>query len=189
MKQTITLLIFLAFGCNASAEGFNYNFVSASYGSVDFDDLNIDGNGFGLGLSLAISDEFHLFGGYQGTDFDFGVDASSWSAGAGFNTPISKVIDVVATVSYEYVEIDGPGGSSADDNGFGLGVGIRAALSDRVEIDAGIGYADLSDSGDNTVFSASFLFNLSDSISLGFGGSWDDDVTAYTLGGRVYFGR
>ena len=99
IKHAITLLLFLGLGNGAAADGFNYNFVSASYGTVDFDDPNVDGNGLGFGLSLAIADEFHLFGRYQGTDLGFGADGSSWSAGAGFNTPISDVIDVVATVS------------------------------------------------------------------------------------------
>ena len=189
MKHPITALIFLGLCSTSAAEGFNYNYVSASYVTVDFDDLNIDGDGFGLGLSLSISDEFHLFGGYQGTNFDLGVDGSAWSVGAGFHTPISDVIDVVATVSYEFVEVDVRGLGSIDDDGFGLGIGLRAAVSDRVEIDAGIGYADLNDRGDNTAFSAGFLFNVTDTISLGLSGIWDDDATAYSFRGRVYFGN
>ena len=189
MKQTIALLIILGLCSTAAADGFNYNYVSASYSTVDFDDLNVDGDGFGLGLSMGITDEFHLFGNYQGSDFDLGVDGSAWSAGIGFNTPISDVIDVVATLSYEYVDIDAPGFGSVDDHGYGLGVGIRAAVSERVEIDAGIAYVDLKDSGDNSAFSAGFLFNITDTVSLGLSGSWDDDFTVYSLGGRIYFGN
>ena len=40
-----------------------------------------------------------------------------------YNTPLSNVVDFVATLSYEYVEVDAPAFDSVDDNGFGLGLG------------------------------------------------------------------
>lgn len=188
MKRTIYVALLLGLTGPAMAEGFNYNFVSASYGTVDFDDIDVDGNIFDVGLSLAISENFHLFGAYESADLDFGVDASGYSAGIGFNTPISNVIDVVAQVSYEYAEIDF-GVADADDSGYGLAVGLRAAVSDAVELNAGLKYVDFGDGGDSTALGAGFLFNVTEAIALGLTASWDDDVTAYGLGGRVYFGN
>ena len=187
MKHLTIMLLGIGLSSAAVAEDFSYDYVSASYGSIDFDDLNVDGDGFGLGLSMGIAENFHLFADYQGADLDFGVDVTQFGAGIGYNTPISDVIDVVAKLSYEYVDIDA-GLISDDDSGFGVGVGIRAAVSEAVEIEVGLSYVDLSDSGDNTAFEAGFLFDVTESISIGLSGSWDDDVTIYSLGGRMYFG-
>jgi opacity protein-like surface antigen len=188
MKKLVCTALLLGLTGPAMAEGFNYNFVSASYGTVDFDDIDVDGNIFDIGLSLAISENFHVFGNYESADLDFGVDASGYSAGIGFNTPISNVIDVVAQVSYEYAEVD-VGFDDADDNGYGLAVGLRAAVSEAVELNAGLKYVDFGDGGDGTALGAAFLFNLTESIALGLAATWDDDVTSYSLGGRVYFGN
>lgn len=189
MKFPVMVLMILGLTSAARAEVFDYNFVSGSFGQVDIDDVNVDGDVYGLGLSIGIAETFHLFADYQGSDRDFGRDVSEWSVGVGYNTPISDVIDVVAQLSYEYVDLDLRGLGGFDDDGYGLSVGLRAAMSESVEIEAGISYVDFSDSGDNTTFDAGFLFNLSETIALGVNGSWDDDVSIYRLTGRVYFGN
>lgn len=189
MKYSGMVLMILGLTSAALADDFDYNFVSGSYGQIDIDDLNVDGDVYGLGLSIGIAENIHMFADYQGSDLDFGLDVSEWSAGIGYNTPISDVMDVVAQLSYEYVDLDAPGIGGFDDDGYGLFVGLRAAMSESVEIEAGISYIDLNDSGDNTTFDAGFLFNVSETIALGVNGSWDDDVSIYRLTGRVYFGN
>ena len=82
-----------------------------------------------------------------------------------------------------------PGFGSVDDNGIGLGVGLRYAVNEQFEIDAGISYVDFSDGGDDTTFGAGFLYNITESFSVGVGGDWGDDATAYSIGGRFYFGN
>ncbi|MCH8101432.1 MAG: outer membrane beta-barrel protein [Proteobacteria bacterium] len=189
MKYPVMVLMILGLTGAALAEDFDYDFVSGSYGQIDIDDLDGDGDVFGLGLSIGIADNLHMFADYQGSDLDFGLDVSEWSVGIGFNTPISDVMDVVAQLSYEYVDLDVAGFGGFDDDGYGLSIGLRAAMSESVEINAGISYIDLSDSGDNTTLDAGFLFNVSETIALGVDGSWDDDVSIYRLTGRVYFGN
>ena len=58
--------------------------------------------------------------------------------------------------------------------------------SDKIELDAGVSYVD-TDSGNDTALSAGFLFNVTDNIAVGVGGSWDDDVSVWSLNGRIYF--
>jgi hypothetical protein len=171
----------------SAAQGLNYNYVEAGYGRVDIDSPDVDGDGFVLGGSFAVSDQFHLFGSYQTADFDFGIDFTQFDLGLGFNTPITDMVDVVATVSYEYVEVDASGFGSADDNGFGLGVGLRALVSPQVELHGGVEYVDLSDSGSDTALGAGFRFNFNEKFSLGLEGSWGDDISQYALMGRIYF--
>ena len=183
----ITLL--LAFSASASAQGFDYNYLSLGYGNVEFDDVGVDGDGFGVGGSYAVNESFHLFAGYSSAGLDFDVDAMNWDAGIGYHTGLTEVMDLVASLSYEYVEFDTPGFGSFDDSGLGLGIGLRFAASDKLELNAGINYVDLSDSGDDTGFEAGGLYSFTDVFSLGLGGSWSDDSSSYTLSGRFYFDK
>ncbi len=189
MLRSIAILVLLAATASASANEFDYDFFQLTYGNIEFDDVNVDGDGFGLAGSYAINPEFHVFAGYQAAGLDFGIDATSLNAGIGWHTSLSPVVDLVASVSYEYVELDAPGGADVDDNGLGLGVGLRFAASDELELNAGISYVDLSDSGDDTGFGIGGLYSFSEAFSLGLGAEWTDDTSSYTVAGRFYFGR
>lgn len=189
MARTSLVILLLAFSASASAESFDYNYLSLGYGNVDFSDVNVDGTGFTLDGSYAINDSYHVFAGYNAADLDGNVDATTWAAGFGYNTGLSDAVDLVARLSYEYVEFDAPIVGSVDDSGLGLGLGLRFAASDMLELNAGIKHVDLSDSGNDTGFEAGGLYSFTDTFSLGLGGSWSDNTSAYTLSGRFYFGK
>lgn len=188
MKRVLLLaLLSLGIASTANAE-FNYNFVQGTYGQIDFDDINVDGDNFGLGLSLAITDEFHLFGNAEFADLDFNIDADAWKAGVGYNTSISPIVDVVAQLSFQSIELDGPGpGGNLDDTGLGVAVFLRFALTDLVELNGGVEHVEFDDFGDNTALTGAALFNLTERFTLGLTASFDDDVEQYSLAGRVYF--
>jgi len=189
MFRSSLVLLLLVSAASASAEGFDYNYIQLNYGTIEFDDVNVDGDGVGLSGSFAINPDWHVFGAYQAAGLDFGIDATTFGAGIGYNTELSPVLDAYARFSYQYVKLDGNGAGSADDNGLGFGVGVRFAASKQVELNAGIDYVDFSDRGGDTGFSVGALYNFTDAFSLGLGGSWSDDISSYTLSGRFYFGR
>ncbi len=189
MFRTSLVILLIAFSASVSAEDFDYSYLSLGYGTIDFDDINVDGDGFGIAGSYAINESYHVFGEYTSAGLDFGIDATEFSAGIGWHTGLSDAVDLVAGLSYEYVEIDAPAVSSIDDSGLGLSLGLRMAASEMLELSAGINYVDLSDSGSDTGFSAGGLYDLTESFSLGLSGSWSDDSSAYTLSGRFYFGE
>lgn len=190
MLRSTLILLFLALTASASAKEFDYNYLSLSYGIIEFDDTSFDGDGFGLGGSYAINEDFHVFAGYQAVGLDFGIDATSFGAGLGYHTSLTPVVDLVASVSYQYVDFDAPAPfSGGDDNGFGLDLGLRFAASEELELNAGISYVDLSDSGDDTGFGVGGLYSFTDAFALGLSAAWSDDATSYALEGRFYFGR
>lgn len=189
MQRSFLIVTLLALSATAGAEQFDYNYFFIGYGNLEFDDIDVDGDGFGIGGSYAISGDFHVFADYTAADLDFDVDASSWSAGVGYNTSVSPVVDLVASVSYEYVELDAPIVGSVDDSGLGLGLGMRFAATEVLELNAGISYVDLSDSGDETTFALGGLYHFTDAFALGLGGSWGDDSSSYSISGRFYFDR
>ena len=187
MKRFVSLLLLLGLGGVASADGFNYTYGEIGYGIVEIDDVDVDGDGFGIAGSFAIADEFHIFGGYSTASLDFDIDYNQFEVGFGYNKPISDAVDVVATLSYVNVEVDVPGFGSEDDNGFGIGVGLRGMVAPQVELHGGLEYIDLSDSGSDTGFGAGVRYNFNDQFTMGLSGSWTDDVSQYLLTGRLYF--
>ncbi len=189
MLRSTLLIGLLAFSATASAEDFDYNWLSLGYGMVDFDDINVDGNSFGIDGSYAINEDFHVFGDYEAANLDFGVDATTFSAGIGYNTEMSDVVDAFARLSYEYVEVDMPVFGSDDDSGFGFGVGLRFTAGPAVELNAGIDYVDYGSGGDDTALSLGGLYSFTPTFALGLAGSWSDDVSSYSISGRFYFGQ
>ncbi len=165
---------------------FNYTYAGLSYGTVDFDDLNVDGDGLGAELSLAVGEAFYLIGRLEASDLDSSVDLTQWGAGIGYHAALSPVMDVLAQVTYESIELDTPLGD-ADDTGFGVGVGIRVAVTGLIELLGGVSHVDFDDAGDNTSLNAGVLFNVTETISFGVNASFDDDVNVYRLAGRFYF--
>jgi hypothetical protein len=183
MFRTSIAVLLLAVGTTASAEGFEYDYFDFGWGSIDYDDIGVDGDGFALSGSVVVADNLHIFANYVGADLDFGADATSYGIGLGYNTPVSDKVDFVAGVSYEYVEI-GP----FDENGYGLSIGLRFAASEELEFNGSLGYVDLGDAGDDTAVGVGFLYDLSDNFAFGLNGSWSDDVSIYGIQGRWYFG-
>jgi opacity protein-like surface antigen len=102
---------------------------------------------------------------------------------------MSDKVDLVASLSYQYLEFDIPLVGSIDDSGLGLSVGFRFAQSDKLELNAGINYVDYGDGGDDTGFALGALYDVNDAFSVGLGGEWSDTISMYTLSGRFYFGR
>ena len=170
----------------AQSKDFDYTFVQASYSRADFDSINADGDGLGLSASLALSDNFHVFGGYAGQDIGSNFDADGWKAGVGLSVPLSGLMDVVVQLSYQSTEVNSPVAGRVDNDGMGVRAGVRVGTNEWIEVYGGLSYVDL-DSGNETGLDAGFLLNLSDAFAVGVSGSWDDDVTVLSIDGRLYF--
>ena len=128
---------------------FNYTAVDFSYADVKVDvgPFNVDGDGFALGGTYTVSDAFFVGGSYEDYGLDFNVDASILEIGGGYFYTFNEDLDFVATFSYVDTEVSS-GGLSADDNGLAIGGGVRARLSDRIDVDAMAKITDF-DKGDN----------------------------------------
>lgn len=188
MRSTLIVLL-LAFSATASAEDFDYTYFNVGYGTVELDDVDVDGDGFTIGGAFALADQYHLFLDYDMSSLDFDVDATQWRAGFGYNTMLSDTVGAYARLSYEYVELDAGALGSADDNGYGFGVGLRVHATSALELHGGLQYIDLSDSGDDTGFNLGGLYSFTDAFALGLSGNWSDDFTSYRVTGRFYFGQ
>jgi len=191
MARSFILFILLGVSGTAFAQykqppGFRYSFIEGSYSKATYDNLARDGDGLGVSASIAVSDHFHVFGGYAGADLGDSVDADGWYAGIGLNVPLTQLLDAVVQGSYQSNEVKLPTGGSIDDDGFGLRAGVRVGANEWIEVNGGVSYTDL-DSGNETTLDAGFLLNISDAFAVGVSGAWDDDVSVWSINGRLYF--
>ena len=189
MVRSILLTILIAFSASAGAQALSYNYFQGSYGRVDLDDssFSAEGEGFGVSGSIAINENFNIAGEYQTADMDFGVDLSVLEVNLGYHTPISENLDIVAQLGYLNVEVDAAGFTSADDDAFLIGGGVRAAVSNNAEIHGGLDYIDF-DQGDGEMrANAGFLIGLTDEMDIGLKASFWDDVNIYQINLRLKF--
>ncbi|MCR9259396.1 MAG: porin family protein [Pseudomonadaceae bacterium] len=168
-------------------QSMNYNYIEGSYIDTEIDNgLDVDGDGFGLSGSVELGSNYFLTASYSAQEFDFGVDLDQKSIGFGGFMGLSDSVDLVGSINYVDAEIDTRFGS-ADDSGFGLGVGLRARVAPNVELEGGINYVDLDESGDDTSLALGGRYYLTEAFALGAGVSFGDDVTSWNLGARFEF--
>lgn len=166
----------------ASFAEMSYNRIDVSFVDADYDDSDVDGDGFEIAASYLLNDQIFLLGRWLEEDLDFDVDASFIEIGVGLRKPIQDDLDFVGTLSYVDVEI-GPG----DDDGLALAGGVRAQLSDVVQAEAMVRYVnyDELDSDTGIVLTGRYYFNDSMAVSLGL--EFGDLADALRIGFRLEF--
>lgn len=191
LKNKCLVLLLLAVSSPAFAD-ISYNYIDLGAQWVEIDDvvgIDVDGDGFGIGGSFEIGEDWFVELAYGQADFDFDIELDQWALGFGYHHAMTDNSDVFATLSYISAEVSASGFGSADDDGFGIAVGIRSYLSDSFELSGALGYVDLDDSGDSTSISLEGLYEFNEVFGLGLGFEFDDDVTTYGVFGRFYFGN
>ena len=177
----------------AFAGDLSYNFIEIGYQKADLDDdlagFSIDGDGYGIAGAFEVGENWFIAVGYSALDFDFGVDLDQLSVGGGYHFGMSESTDFFATLSYLTAEISASGFGSLDEDGYGVAIGVRSLLTDKVELSGSIGYSDLGDGADGTAFNAGALYSFTENFAVGFDIGIDEDVTLYGIGGRFYFGN
>ena len=165
----------------------SYSFIEGAYLDTEIDNgPDIDGDGFGLSGSVELGTNYFLTAGYSTQEFNAGVDLDQKSIGFGAYTNLSDTLDLMGTISYVDAEIDTRFGG-ADDSGFGLGVGLRAVVAPNIELEGGINYVDLDDSGDDTSLALGGRYYFTEAFALGVGVGFGDDVTSWKIGARFEF--
>ena len=187
-------LALLLIAAPTMAADISYNFIEAGYQEIDIDGglfggLDIDGDGYGVGGSFELNENWFVADSYSKADFDFGVDFDQLMLGGGYHVPISDNADFYGMFSYISVEASASGAGSADEDGYAAEIGLRGMIGERFELNGSLAYIDYGDGGDTTAFGAGALYNFSDVFAAGFSIDIDEDITAYGIGIRVYFGN
>lgn len=192
LKRFLSIVVLLSVS-PAFAGDLSYNFVEIGYQKAEFDDDfgggSVDGDGYGISGSFEVGDSWFITASYGTLDFDFGVDLDQLSVGGGFYMNLSERVDFFAVVSYIRAEVSASGFGSADEDGYGVAVGMRGLVTDKVEVSGSISYADLGSGADGTAIGVEGLYSFTDNFALGLGIQTDDDITMYGVSGRFYFGN
>ncbi len=180
----------------AAAAGPRYTYVDIAYVNTEIDDDGLlgedpDGDGIGIGGSVAVADMVHLFASYGMAElevFDVDVDYDVLTFGAGVNYPLSNTVDFVGRISYVDAEVDVDGFGSADESGYGLSTGVRAMLTEQVELSGFLNYVDLGSGADETTVSIEALYSFNETFAAGLGTEFGSDSREISAGVRLYFG-
>ena len=186
MKRTlIALALVAALPAAASAAELDYNYVEAGRKFVDLQGGN-DADGYQIGGSVALGDQFHLFGSYANLSPDvhvFSDDADLWRLGLGWNRSISDSSDLVVRANYGELNT-----SFGNADAWEAEVGLRSALTDRFETYVALGYSD--GEGDGVAFGklgAQYKFNRTWGIVADATIAADDGANEYFIGPRLSF--
>jgi Ax21 family sulfation-dependent quorum factor len=188
MNRTHSLFLALALTSPlaVSAADLDYTYIEGGYSQIDPDGHG-DADGWGLGGSVALGEQFHVFGGYTDTEFDDGnTKIRPYRLGLGWNRGISEHSDLVVRANLlDY------SGSAIDVHGWETEVGLRSALTDHFETYAALGYGELDADGtpsDGEFYGrvgAQYKFNPSWGIAAN--ATFGDHAREFFIGPRLSF--
>lgn len=177
--------------------GPRYTYVTAGYLNTEIDDEGFlgedpDGDGFAIGGSVAVTDMVHLFAGYSISElevFSVDVDYDTLNVGLGVNYPIADQVDLVGRISFVEVEFDVDGFGSEDESGYGLSAGVRAMVTEQLEVNGFVNYLDLGSDADDTTVAIGALYNFTEMFAAGIGAEFGGDIRTISAGVRLYIGK
>jgi hypothetical protein len=167
---------------------FVYTDIEVSYVDVSIDTGggSLDGDGYRFSGSYQMNSQAFLHAEWEEQSFDFGVDGTAYEFGAGFRHALSNSLDLVATASYVHAQVD-VAGFGFDDDGLGLGGGIRAQIAPAFQIEAMLRYVDLDQSGSDTGLDLLGRYYFSDRYAFTLATSLNDEVDTLSFGFRAEF--
>ena len=174
-------------GAAFAAETMDYTYAELGYVSTEIDvgGVDVDGDGLGVRGSFEIVDGLTLLGQYATQDFDGGVDFTTLEAGAGWHMSINPNVDFVSHLVLINVEADS-GIASIDEDGYGVGIGLRGHVNQAFEWEGGVDFNDVGDT--STAFRVDGRYHFTSMFSAGGGFTVDDDTTQFRVGMRAQFG-
>jgi hypothetical protein len=177
----VTACAIAAPGIAAAQEGFDYRYLEMGFAHAKIDDTSIDGNGFRFEGLHEFGESFFASAEYETYELDFDIDGSAFQVGGGYIHPMSGDLDLIARGQYAQVEIE-----NYDDDGIGIGGGIRTRLADTFEVDAMLNWYDFDEGGSDTFIDLRGRYYVNDRfaiwLSLDIGSDYFE-----TLGAGVRF--
>jgi hypothetical protein len=174
-----------ATAAHAQSSDFSYTYLEGGYLNVDLDNPNADGDGLFLGGSVLVADTIILSADFDYVDFNRGIDIRTIELGVGVPLPLAPGFDIVVEGGYLDASVDTPFGNF-DDDGFFAGALARWMVNDQVELNGGLKYVDLDESGDDVVVHIGGLVNVRPNLAVLAGVDFADDTDALSIGFRYY---
>lgn len=168
MKKIVFATAILAgAGVVQAAESPEWNFVGLSYEKMEGDDT--DPAGPAINGSVLLNENVFLAAGYSMlsdsytfSNIEHDVDVDTLDFGIGYRHGITSNIDLYGVISY--IDINAKvsnefGSGKGSEDGYGLTAGVRAMVTDSVELAGAIVHQDVGDSDTGFNMSAGYYFN------------------------------
>jgi opacity protein-like surface antigen len=192
MRKYIAAVTLMTLGAAtpALAEDFSYSFIEAGYVSSEIDDFGLDGSGFALNGSFEFNQNVFGFAGITDVDYDqgSGVSTTATTVGVGFAWPLGMAVDLVSGLAYERLKLHVDGEGNATETGFSLNTGLRASISDSLEVTAGVKYTDFGNDIDDFTLGVGGRYYFTPALAGGIDVTDNDDGTAWIISLRYDFG-
>lgn len=164
----------LATGAQAQQSPFSYNYLQAGIagGTMKIAGASLDVTGYGVGGSVATGDNAFLVGNFSDGQAKVGaltVNQDSLSLGVGGHVPLGNQTDLLGGLSFlrGTTRVLGYWETST---GYEFDVGLRHALTDKLEVNGGLGISVIgSERVRTTSLSVGLRYKVADKISLGVG--------------------
>lgn len=167
---------------------FNYTSAEFNYVDVEIDigSFDVDGDGFSLAGTYEVAETFFISGSYEDYDLDFGVDGELLRIGGGYFHSLDEDLDFVTTLHFLDAEVSA-GNQSADDDGLALAGGIRAQLTDEIQVDALLEYIDMDEGDSDTGIDLRGRYYISPEFAVQLRATFGTDVETISIGVRGEF--
>lgn len=152
----------------------SYSYLDIRAITEDFDDSGPDSEGFSIRGSAELNDSVFLFGKYEWRQLDIAgpnIEDNEANLGVGVRFPMSDNLDLLLQGSYEWIDVSEPGFDDFDDSGLGAQAGLRAAISDALELNGHVRYRNLDELEEETYLGAGAVYKFGNGASLG--GEWE----------------
>jgi len=168
---------------------FTYTSLEASFIDVEFDagPGSVDGDGYRFSGMYQMNTNAFLHGQLEEHDYGFGIDGTMLEFGAGYRHGLSNNLDLVATASYVNAELGIGGLGGVDDDGLGLGGGVRAQIAPAFQVEALLSYVNMDNGGSDTGIDLLGRYYFNDRYAVTLETSFDDNVDTLSLGFRAEF--
>ncbi len=189
--QVVLALVVGASTTPALAGEFSYDYVEAGWVQSKINSPESStADGAGVSGSAALGVNAHAYADYSYEGFGHGLRIQTYEVGGGFNRSVASGLDLLAQASYVRDEITGASnGSNLTGNGWSVSMLLRYRLIDRLEVDGGVKYIDVSQAGSTTTFDINAVYSLTKRFygvaGIGLG---NDGHTAH-VGFRYGFGE
>lgn len=181
MRKSLALSAIAAMalaGPALAADKFSYTYIEGSLSGEAIDDPNgneeIEGSGVGLTGSVALNKHVFGFMNLSGTDYQYkNYDDSDFSIGrfglgVGLNVPLGSRVDLVSGVSLQRLRAKLEDFDDAtNEQGYGLNVGLRGLIGERLQWTVGLNYVDFGDNFDDTSWTTGFRYYFTRTFAMG----------------------
>ncbi|MEL6870276.1 MAG: hypothetical protein AAFO81_10790 [Pseudomonadota bacterium] len=191
-KPTLIALALTGLSAGAIADhrdsDLSYDFLEYRYqeAELDFNDFEIDGDGYQFNGALEISDSLHLFGGFDKLTFDDDVELQTRVLGIGWAFDLSARTDIVLRAGVVDAEFEDPQFRQTAD-GAVFSIGVRSFVRDDIELYGNLNRFQFDDIDDEESTTIGLDFYFSESFAVGPAINWIEDTTTWSLGGKFYF--